>query len=81
MTIMPGQFVPGSPAMIVRYAVGPVARIVVGVDGSAGSAAALRWAAAEACRRQAVRSRRWRSCLPTTPNPVLSKATWPFSNP
>lgn len=29
-------------------------RIVVGVDGSAGSAAALRWAAAEACCRQAV---------------------------
>lgn len=31
----------------------PVRRVVVGVDGSAGSAAALRWAAAEACRRQA----------------------------
>lgn len=30
------------------------AGVVVGVDGSAGSAAALRWAAAEACRRQAV---------------------------
>ncbi|MGH3401705.1 MAG: universal stress protein [Streptosporangiaceae bacterium] len=27
--------------------------VIVGVDGSAGSAAALQWAAAEACRRQA----------------------------
>jgi nucleotide-binding universal stress UspA family protein len=40
------------PAMIMRHAVSPVARIVVGVDGSAGSAAALVWAVAEACRRQ-----------------------------
>lgn len=42
------------PAMVMRYAVSPVARIVVGVNGSAGSAAALRWAVAEACRRQAL---------------------------
>ncbi|MGH7734157.1 MAG: universal stress protein [Gemmatimonadales bacterium] len=47
-----GQPVRARPAMIMRRPVSPVARVVVGVDGSAGSAAALRWAAAEACRRQ-----------------------------
>lgn len=52
MTITPGQFAPELPAMIMRHAVSPVSRIVVGVDGSAGSAAALRWAVVEACRRQ-----------------------------
>lgn len=54
MHITPGQVAPELPAMIMRHAVSPVARIVVGVNGSAGSAAALRWAAAEACRRQAL---------------------------
>lgn len=50
MNVTPGQFAPESPAMIMRHAVSPIARIVVGVDGSASSAAALRWAVAEACR-------------------------------
>ena len=36
-----------------RRRTSPAGRIVVGVDGSAGSAAALCWAAAEACRRHA----------------------------
>lgn len=52
MNVTPGQFAPESPAMIMRHAVSPIARIVVGVDGSASSAAALRWAVAEACRLQ-----------------------------
>lgn len=39
--------------MILRPAVFPVTRVVVGVDGSAGSVAALYWAAAEAVRCQA----------------------------
>lgn len=39
--------------MILRPPVFPVTRVVVGVNGSAGSAAALCWAAAEAVRRQA----------------------------
>jgi nucleotide-binding universal stress UspA family protein len=38
--------------IIVRSPVLPVTQVIAGVDGSAGSAAALRWAAAEACRRQ-----------------------------
>lgn len=54
MTITPGQLASELPAMIMRHAMDPVAWIVVGVDGSAGSAAALRWGAAEACRRQAL---------------------------
>jgi nucleotide-binding universal stress UspA family protein len=40
------------PVVIVRSPALPVTRVVVGVDGSAGSTAALRWATAEACRRQ-----------------------------
>ena len=36
-----------------RRRASPAGRIVVGVDGSAGSAAALCWAVAEACRRHA----------------------------
>jgi nucleotide-binding universal stress UspA family protein len=54
MTIMPGQSAPEMSAIFVRYPASPVTRIVVGVDGSADSAAALWWAAAEACRGQAV---------------------------
>ena len=54
MTATSGQYAPELPVMIMRHAVSPVARIVVGVDGSAGSAAALRWAVAEACRHQAL---------------------------
>src|SRR3954453_11155595 len=42
----------GLPALFMRGATGPVTSGVVGVDGSAGSAAALRWAADEAWRRQ-----------------------------
>lgn len=48
----PGQAAPEQPTMILRPAVSPVTHVVVGVDGSAGSEAALRWAAAEAVRRQ-----------------------------
>jgi nucleotide-binding universal stress UspA family protein len=54
MHITPGQVAAELPALVMRHAVSPVARIVVGVNGSAGSAAALRWAVAEACRRQAL---------------------------
>ena len=42
------------PELIMRRPVPPVTSIVVGVDGSAAAAAAVRWAAAEACRRQVV---------------------------
>lgn len=42
------------PAIFMRTPELPVTRIVVGVNGSAGSAAALQWAATEACRRQAL---------------------------
>lgn len=38
--------------MFMRVPAVPVTSVVVGVDGSAGSAAALRWAADEAWRRQ-----------------------------
>lgn len=41
------------PTVFLRPAVSAVTRVVVGVDGSGGSAAALCWAAAEAVRRQA----------------------------
>lgn len=39
--------------MVLRPPVYPVTRVVVGVDGSAASVAALHWAAAEAVRCQA----------------------------
>ena len=51
MTNMPAQ---SAPEMFIRCPVSPVTRLIVGVDGSAGSAAAVRWAAAEACRREVV---------------------------
>ena len=51
---MPSQSAPGMSAMFIRHPVSLVTRLIVGVDGSAGSAAAVRWAAAEACRRQVV---------------------------
>jgi nucleotide-binding universal stress UspA family protein len=52
MTTMPAQSVWELPAMFIRQPVSHVPRVIVGVDDSTGSAAALRWAAAEACRRQ-----------------------------
>lgn len=53
MTDAPGQRGWDQPVMLLRCPVAPVTRVVVGVDGSAGSAAALLWAAAEALRCQA----------------------------
>lgn len=52
MNTAPAPSSPELSAIIVRSPVSPVTRVIVGVDGSAGSAAALRWAVAEACRRQ-----------------------------
>lgn len=43
----------GLPALFMRLPAGPVTVVVVGVDDSADSAAALRWAVGEACRRRA----------------------------
>lgn len=40
--------------MVLRHPGFPVTRVVVGVNGSAGSVAALHWAAAEACRCKAM---------------------------
>ncbi len=40
-------------AFFMRAPVVPVTRVVIGVNGSARSAAALRWAADEACRQNA----------------------------
>lgn len=54
MSTVEGKSDPEQSAVVLRAPVSPVTRVVVGVDGSAGSAAALRWAAAEALRRQAV---------------------------
>ena len=54
MTTTPAQSARELPVIVIRRPVSPVTRVVVGVDGSAGSVAALRWAAAEACRQQAV---------------------------
>lgn len=42
----------GLPALFMRVPAVPVTSVVVGVDGSPGSAAALLWAADEAWRRQ-----------------------------
>ena len=53
MTNAPAQRDLGQRVMLLRCSVAPVTRVVVGVDGSAGSAAALLWAAAEALRCQA----------------------------
>ncbi|MGH3298972.1 MAG: universal stress protein, partial [Trebonia sp.] len=44
---------PGQPVTLLRSPLAPVTRVVVGVNGSAASAAALLWAAAEALRCQA----------------------------
>lgn len=49
-----GQPVRALPAMTMRRPVSPITRVVVGVDDSVGSAATLRWAAAQACRRETV---------------------------
>ncbi len=51
-----------------------VPRIVVGVDGSAGAAAALRWATAEACRRQATLRIvcAWEDLDPSQPSSTLA---------
>lgn len=49
----PGQHGWGDPVTLLRASAAPVTRVVVGVDGSAASAAALLWAAAEALRYQA----------------------------
>lgn len=51
MSIAYGLSAWGLPALFMRIPAVPVTRVVVGVDGSAGSAAALRWAADEARRR------------------------------
>jgi hypothetical protein len=53
LSTAPGQSAPERPAVILRPALVPVTRVVVGVDGSAGSVAALHWAAAAAVRWQA----------------------------
>lgn len=47
-----GPDVPGMPQLVAARRRPTAARIVVGVDGSPGSHAALRWASAEAARRQ-----------------------------
>ena len=52
MSTVQGKSDPERLAVILRPPVSAVTRVVVGVDGSAGSAAALCWAAAEAVRRQ-----------------------------
>jgi nucleotide-binding universal stress UspA family protein len=54
MNATPAQSARELPAIFVRRPASPVTRIVVGVDGSGGSAAAQRWATAGACRRQVV---------------------------
>lgn len=40
--------------MVMRPPILPATRIIVGVDGSVGAAAAVQWAASEACRRGVV---------------------------
>lgn len=53
LSTAPGHSAQERPAVILRPALVPVTRVVVGVDGSAGSVAALHWAAAAAVRWQA----------------------------
>lgn len=53
MATAPVQPGPRLPALVLRPPACPVTRVVVGVDGSAGSVAALYWAAAEAVSWQA----------------------------
>ncbi len=53
MSTAPGQSAPEQPVLILRPALVPVTRVVVGVDGSAGSVAALYWSASAAVRWQA----------------------------
>ncbi len=54
MQSVSSQLAGESREMVMRRAVSPVTKVVVGVDGSASAAAAVRWAAAEACRREVV---------------------------
>ena len=54
MDIAAGQSGQHLCAMVMRRPRSPVTRVVVGVDGSACAAAAVHWAAAEACLRQVV---------------------------
>ena len=49
-----GQSATTLPELIMRRPAPPVTSVVVGVDGSAFAAAAVQWAAAEACRRRVV---------------------------
>jgi nucleotide-binding universal stress UspA family protein len=53
MNTVPARVHQERPEIVVRPALAAITRVVVGVDGSAAAAAALRWAVAEACRRQA----------------------------
>lgn len=53
MATAPVQPGPRLPALVLRPLACPVTRVVVGVDGSPGSVAALYWAAAEAVSWQA----------------------------
>lgn len=52
MDLAPGQSVHELRELVVRQPTSPVRRVVVGVDGSAAAAAAVQWAAAEACRHE-----------------------------
>jgi nucleotide-binding universal stress UspA family protein len=54
MQSVPIELAGESREMVMRGPVSSVTKVVVGVDGSASAAAAVRWAAAEACRRQVV---------------------------
>ncbi|MGH3149300.1 MAG: universal stress protein [Streptosporangiaceae bacterium] len=52
MDTAPSQPTPEPRGIIARGPASPVVRVVIGVDGSAGAAAALQWAVAEAYRRE-----------------------------
>ena len=54
MQSVPGQSLRELREVVVRRPPSPVTRVVVGVDGSVGAAAAVQWATAEACRLQAM---------------------------